>query len=280
MCPGDSILLSGNWVFEDTIIESSNTSLLGCDSIHVANIKFLPDPPQPELDIDCDALEIIVNIASSPAWRILWDNGDTSRQTTYNNGTQANIKLNALPNCEKQFILLLPPLPKESDLIEIRDTTVQQNQSIGLNPNEWTVLWSPSEITTCDTCINTTLLPKEDARVTVYLTHISGCIYESSFLIKTLKATETILVPNIFSPNGDGSNDTWEISPSPNILIKSCSIYNRWGNLVYSSYSGKVKWNGTFNGQLCNPAVYVFLINYIDENGENKTMTGDISLIR
>jgi len=55
-----------------------------------------------------------------------------------------------------------------------------------------------------------------------------------------------ILIPNAFSPNGDGMNHTWEIfsiASNPDVIVE---IYNRWGELIYYSKGYPEPWNGTY----------------------------------
>jgi gliding motility-associated-like protein len=55
-----------------------------------------------------------------------------------------------------------------------------------------------------------------------------------------------ILIPNAFSPNGDGTNDTWEIfalNGNPDVIVE---IYNRWGELIFYSKGYSEPWNGTY----------------------------------
>ena len=90
---------------------------------------------------------------------------------------------------------------------------------------------------------------------------------------------------DIFSPNGDGLNDIFNITFSNNSEIESGSIviYDRWGDQVYSSNAITFVWDGTKNGKEVNPGVYAYRmkLNYIDQNVKaEEWITGEVTLIK
>jgi len=89
-----------------------------------------------------------------------------------------------------------------------------------------------------------------------------------------------LFTPNIFSPNGDGSNEIFYVRStgfSEFLLI----IYDRWGEKVYESTDNKEGWDGTFNGKPMSPGVFVYYViaRYNQDNTE-VTKEGNITLIR
>jgi gliding motility-associated-like protein len=71
---------------------------------------------------------------------------------------------------------------------------------------------------------------------------------------------DRIFIPNSFSPNGDGVNDYFEVFgiPKPFSLI----IYNRWGNIVFSSNNYGNNWDGTFQGKCVDYGTFTYFIEY------------------
>jgi len=67
----------------------------------------------------------------------------------------------------------------------------------------------------------------------------------------------TIFVPNAFSPNNDGFNDSLYVR-SDYVASMELSIYDRWGEKVFQTNDQSVGWDGKFNGKLASPAVYVY----------------------
>ena len=87
--------------------------------------------------------------------------------------------------------------------------------------------------------------------------------------------------PNVFTPNGDGTNDYWGIE----ILGATCfevEIYNRWGGLIYTLESQSEYWDGTMErSKLDAPeGTYYYILNYCDYKKDSYSQTGYITLIR
>jgi gliding motility-associated-like protein len=90
-----------------------------------------------------------------------------------------------------------------------------------------------------------------------------------------------IFIPNVFSPNGDGVNDVWEIQVDPALQFSGieCSVFDRWGNTVFYSASIPVEWDGHFNGKALQPGVYVYVVKFIREN-DVQVLSGGLTLVR
>ncbi len=93
-----------------------------------------------------------------------------------------------------------------------------------------------------------------------------------------------IYIPNIFSPNDDGKNDSFAaLKNCNNITEFECLIYDRWGELVFQSKQPNFQWDGKMNNQYLPNGVYSYLINYtqtIPEKEIKESKHGTISLIR
>ena len=87
-----------------------------------------------------------------------------------------------------------------------------------------------------------------------------------------------VYIPNAFTPNGDGLNDLFEVKAA-NIHTYKLEIYNRWGELIFTSDSPNVHWDGKYNGKDCPVDVYVVIIHY-QGNSTPKTYTGTVTLVR
>jgi gliding motility-associated-like protein len=94
-----------------------------------------------------------------------------------------------------------------------------------------------------------------------------------------------VYVPQAFSPNQDGSNDSLFVF-GKNFQKFNLKIFNRWGQVVYASEDPTKPWSGTFNGQPAPAGVYPWVITYefINKNNRNRkeraTKNGSISLVR
>ncbi|MGZ8569328.1 MAG: T9SS type B sorting domain-containing protein [Bacteroidia bacterium] len=107
----------------------------------------------------------------------------------------------------------------------------------------------------------------------------------------TCLSTDTILlnfcppilhVPNVFSPNNDGLNDTFRVYCT-DVASAELQIYNRWGECVYESADLNKGWNGKFKGTLCPEERYVWLLRYTGKEAPSADYTelsGIVQLIR
>ncbi|MEO0877085.1 MAG: gliding motility-associated C-terminal domain-containing protein, partial [Bacteroidota bacterium] len=93
-------------------------------------------------------------------------------------------------------------------------------------------------------------------------------------------------VPNVFSPNGDGSNDSFTIFSGNDVVnIRTLRVFSRGGQLVFENenlFPGDLSmgWDGSFNGELLNPGVFVFFAEVEFFDGKVELFQGDVTLIR
>ncbi len=107
----------------------------------------------------------------------------------------------------------------------------------------------------------------------------------STQVVKADTCDIAFYVPNIFSPNGDGINDVFLLGTRENLEIQSLdiTIFDRWGNMAYSSNDKAFSWDGRFKNELLMPGVYAYVLNleFITNNKlHHQTISGDITLIR
>ncbi len=95
----------------------------------------------------------------------------------------------------------------------------------------------------------------------------------------TAIVTPLVDVPNAFSPNGDGTNDLVYVK-GYGINKMTWNIYNRWGQLVFSSYNLNTGWDGRFKGALQPQDVYGYTLSIEFTDGSKYSKKGDITLLR
>jgi gliding motility-associated-like protein len=86
-----------------------------------------------------------------------------------------------------------------------------------------------------------------------------------------------IYVPNAFSPNGDGLNDTWFIPALRAYSEFTVSVYNRYGQLIFHTKNMVKPWDGTFNGRPQPPSAYVYIV---DIKAGERILKGTLVLVR
>ena len=101
----------------------------------------------------------------------------------------------------------------------------------------------------------------------------------SKITIKVFDST-IIYVPNAFSPNNDRKNDMFHVTVQGRLKAFHISVYNRFGNMVYSSNDVNGSWEGTLKGMPAPTGIYVYVITGVSYNNKNIKQKGIITLLR
>jgi large repetitive protein len=154
--------------------------------------------------------------------------------------------------------------------ISYNGTSAQLN-AVG-SPEGGTYNWTPAGSLSCTECPNPIATPTVTTTYTVTYTSELGCT-------DTDQVTVTVFttVPTGFTPNGDGTNDVWNIPNADQYPDMEVFIYNRWGNLIFESIGYRVPWDGTNKGKDLPAASYYFVIDYKDGS---EAINGTVTIIR
>ena len=147
------------------------------------------------------------------------------------------------------------------------------------------VIWLPADGDTLDNPLQQLLVPTHSNKYSVTIVDDQGCRASDEIIVIVLER-KRYFAPTVFYPNGNGINDTYTLYAGNDVQeIRSFQIFDRWGNLVFGRERFQpndptLGWDGNFNGQPMNAAVYVFYaeIEYID--GRVEIVQGDLALIR
>jgi gliding motility-associated-like protein len=107
-----------------------------------------------------------------------------------------------------------------------------------------------------------------------------GCFAEDQLQVKVFKTNPDILIPTAFTPNYDGRNDVFKPVAVGIKAMEYFRVYNRWGQLLYSTNSVGSGWDGTFQGKEQATGTYVFMAKAIDYLGNEINRKGTVLLIR
>ena len=94
-----------------------------------------------------------------------------------------------------------------------------------------------------------------------------------------VKVPEEIFIPNAFTPDGDNNNDFFNVK-SQNITGLNVSIFDRWGQEIYTSNDPSFKWDGTFKGRPVQQDVYVYMIKAQGYHGKQFDLSGSVTVLR
>ncbi len=119
-----------------------------------------------------------------------------------------------------------------------------------------------------------------DVPVQLIVTNNIGCRDTATQKIKVV-GNCYIDVPNAFTPNGDGLNDFLYPLNAYKAKDLSFKVYNRFGQLLFSTTDWTTKWDGTFKGQGADPGTYAWILQYTHtDTGNRVEQKGTTILLR
>jgi gliding motility-associated-like protein len=210
---------------------------------------------------------------------ILWSTGDTTNTIEVNApgqyfvtatnscGSAADSIVIDTSNVQAYFI----PSAKEGYAplaITVDNLSVNAVQSIwSFEPNSIKYLFEPTH----------TFESPNTYLVTLTVIDQYGC---SDKYVDTIIVNDIYYyIPNAFTPNNDDKNEVFTIS-SNDVNVFDATIYNRWGQAIYSWNQNNIGWSGLdSNNKECKEDVYYYVFNLVLSN-DTKTIYGKVNLIR
>ena len=89
----------------------------------------------------------------------------------------------------------------------------------------------------------------------------------------------SLYIPNTFTPNGDGINDTFGVAGEA-IKDFNIQVYNRWGEMIFETANANERWDGTFKGTKVPMGTYVYRISAQSASGKKVNREGNLNVIR
>ncbi len=192
-------------------------------------------------------------------------------------------------NCFKDtayFPVKVYPVPKVN---AGPDQTINVGQTATLtpviSPDVTSMIWSP-DAAVVTAAINTfTVKPTQTTDYKITVKNPGGCIASDLVTIYVLCNGANVFIPNTFSPNGDGANESFYPRGTGLFTIKMAKIFNRWGEVMYEKNDFKANvesagWDGTFKGRKLTPDVFVYVFEIVCDNNTTMVYKGNIALIK
>lgn len=205
-----------------------------------------------------------------------WQNGDSVYCLLTAANSNCPSTATATSNVEK---ISVTPIPDINLLFA--DTTIAPGKQIQLIASVTGDLrsfsWTPSNLLINPTLQSPTTVPMTQT-TTFQLNALSNddCPVKKEIIVYVFYKLD---MPNAFTPNGDGRNDVFRIPDGVSIELKEFSIFNRWGNKIFTTTDIKKGWNGTYKGHASDSGTYVYTITGSTINGKI-FLKGTVILVR
>jgi gliding motility-associated-like protein len=180
--------------------------------------------------------------------------------------------------CDFDVTVFTPPVAHAGEDLNTRDIEPVRINSSATNAQSVLWTWTPfGDLDALDeeTAVAPLANPKETTEYIMTVTSPDGCVDTDTMNIN-VEVVEILEATNMFSPNGDGRNDTWVINKTD--LIQGCQliIVNRNGTEVFSTSNYNNDWDATISGSELPEGTYYYIIDCPDE----RQFKGHIDVIR
>ncbi len=164
------------------------------------------------------------------------------------------------------------------------DTAVVINQPLQLHGSGGiNYIWTPSGNLSAGDISNPVAIfssPSNGIKYKLFVFDQNGCKDSAFITVKVYKYQPTVFVPSGFTPNNDGLNDLLRPLAVGIADIEYFNIYNRWGQLVYTTTTNGQGWDGSLKGVPQSPGTFVWMVKATDYHGKPYMQKGMVTLIR
>lgn len=174
-------------------------------------------------------------------------------------------------------VRVIPPVPAFAG----NDTAVVVGQPLQLNASGGTYyFWSPTTGLSNRDIPNPVADLNEDISYILRVTTLEGCFAFDTLNVRVFKTAPDIFVPTAFTPNGDRLNDFLVPITAGISELEFFRVYNRWGELVFSTTEVGKGWDGRISGREQGSDTFVWYVKGRDYTGKAIFKKGNSTLIR
>ena len=270
---------------EYTLVGYNTLGTSTCSVKHMIPISVIPKvvPFVTENKVICLGKKATFNAGGGNTYS--WS-PDYGLNTTIGSGVVSSASLNTLytvtisqnGDCPKTATvgLIVNPLPQ---VFAGSDTCYNLDDQMVIKAiGTGTINWISGDNIRCNDCPTTEIKPKQSGYYLAQTTNEYGCKANDDVFICVTNEFG-IYVPNSFTPNGDGLNDTFA-AYGHSITEFKLDIFDRWGENIFTSNDIKNGWNGLYKGEECKLDVYIYKIAYKGLDAKYRIKTGHITLER
>ena len=260
--------------------------LYGCENTASTWVTALP---KPHLDIFPKSATICLGdsvlLTATGGLSYFWSPAvylsNTGTASTYANPavtTTYQVTATGANTCSDSLTVAIA-VSKKPVVMAGQDRVLINGQTAVINASLDTVnvnyFWTPADFLDNPFLVRPTTKPNQDIAYTLHAVSRSGCGTATDTVL--IKVLNKLFIPNAFTPDGDGKNDRWEIKSLAAYPRAKVWLFNRYGELIFTSTGATDYWDGTYQGKKAPPGNYVYIIDLKDES---PVIKGQVFIIR
>lgn len=226
----------------------------------------------------CDVDQVTITV-NGVAQSFRWNTGDTTQSINVQaEGVYSVVARNSNSCWTSDSVRVTNSPSPTADAGPDHEITLGETVVLGGNSTSGVnYLWSPSNGLNDNQSMNPQANPSTSQSYVLRVYNNFGCDDFDTVRVIVNKPT-VIVVPNLISPNGDGANDTWDLSSLPAIDNAIITVYSRWGKEVFRSEGYQHDWGGTYEGEPLPEGTYVYVIEFLQDGLD--IVKGNLQIIR
>jgi gliding motility-associated-like protein len=280
-------------VYNDTLRYTST----GCDSlVTVLNLTVGNTPVALSVLASQDSVckgspvDFEVVTASSGPFKWFVNNVESGSGKTFTTGKLTNgdsvycvagkASSCSVPDTSASVYITVVPLPTVAfnpDTIYITNNTPVQLTPI-VSGTIANYLWTPADgLSSANNVARPYTNPTNNTVYRVGVVTTNGCSAEATV---TVILRKPLVIPNAFTPNGDGHNDIFRLPVGAELILGEFDVFDRSGFRVFVTRDIGTGWDGNYNGVPQPPGTYVYMVKGTTPNGEPVLLKGTVVLVR
>lgn len=262
-----------------------------CQASDEVNINVVPYPTQlPKKDTGvCFGSSLVLNASGGSSYKwspniyLSADNIASPRVIEPKETTQYIVAVTDNKGCPKPVydtfnVKVVDPIAANAGP---RDTAIVIGEPLQLTGTGGDIYsWSPIRGLSNPDAANPIANISSNIQYILTASTLEGCKGTDTISVKVYTVDPDIYVPSAFTPNGDGNNDIFKPILLGMKQLSFFNVYNRWGQLVFSTNQNGVGWDGTINGKKQDPATFIWSARGINYQGKQINKKGHVVLIR
>lgn len=275
ICEGETYFAGGSNRYSSGTYRDTLQGYFGCDSILVTNLTV---KAKPLVDLGEDrnlCLGSDITLSPGSFARYSWQDGSTASMYTVRDTGLYWVRVSNAPDCfASDSMRVAQKFNSPKGFLHTSDSIcVYQELQLSSQTAFPSYLWSTGTT-------GASVLVDRPGTYSLSVIDANGCTATEYIVVVPRQCTASVYVPNAFSPNGDGKNDLFKPVVSGSLVRYRFTVFNRWGEMVFSSTETGQGWDGKIKGQPSETASFVWQCQYQFAGEKATTIKGTVTLVK